>query len=90
MAVTPTSWCQATGLSSSTSLIRAGDRMRLRAGRILEMQARHPDGRMFAKGEFDTYRGSEQMTCWVLADAFLLHWLKDSNALARQANWNLP
>jgi hypothetical protein len=68
----------------------AADWMRLRAKRILEMQARHPDGRMFAKGEFDTYRGAEQMTCWVLADAFLLHWLKDSNSLSRQADWNLP
>ncbi|NLE57451.1 MAG: hypothetical protein GX616_03765 [Planctomycetes bacterium] len=69
---------------------RAGDWMRLRAGRILEMQARHPDGRMFAKGEFDTYGGAEQMTCWMLADAFLLHWLHDIQALSRRANWNRP
>ena len=68
----------------------AGDWMRLRAGRILEMQARHPDRRMFAKGEFDTYRGSEQMTCWVLADTFLLHWLSKSHALSPRANWNQP
>jgi hypothetical protein len=67
---------------------QAADWMRLRAKKILEMQARHPDGRMFAKGEFDTYRGAEQMTCWVLADVFLLHWLHDTGNLGRQANWN--
>ncbi len=67
---------------------KAGDWMRLRATRILEMQARHPDGRMFAKGEFDTYSGAEQMTCWVLADAFLLHRLHEQGAISRQANWN--
>ncbi|MGQ9648622.1 MAG: hypothetical protein ACUVXJ_00760 [Phycisphaerae bacterium] len=69
---------------------RAGDWMRLRAAKILEMQARHPDGRMFAKGEFETYGGAEQMTCWVMADAFLLHWLHDAQALSRQADWNQP
>lgn len=69
---------------------RASDWMRLRAGRILKMQSRHPDGRMFAKGEFDTYGGAEQMTCWVMADAFLLHWLHDAKSLSRQANWNQP
>jgi hypothetical protein len=67
---------------------KAGDWMRLRARRILEMQARHADGRMFAKGEFDTYRGAEQMTCWVLADAFLLHWLHERGAINQQADWN--
>ncbi len=69
---------------------RAGDWMRLRAGRILKMQSRHADGRMFAKGEFDTYGGAEQMTCWVMADAFLLHWLHDAKSLSRQANWKQP
>jgi hypothetical protein len=69
---------------------KASDWMRLRARRILEMQARHPDGRMFAKGEFDKYIGAEQMTCWVLADTFLLHWLHELHALSTQANWNQP
>lgn len=69
---------------------QAADWMRLRAGRILEMQGRHPDGRMFAKGEFETYGGAEQMTCWVMADAFLLHWLHDAQTLSRQADWNQP
>lgn len=69
---------------------KAGDWMRLRARRILEMQARYPDGRMFAKGEFETYGGAEQMACWVFADTFLLHRLHELNALNKQANWSQP
>lgn len=69
---------------------KAGDWMRRRARRILEMQARHPDGHLFAEGEFDTYGGAEQMTCWVLADAYLLHWLSDQHALSERADWNQP
>lgn len=69
---------------------RPAEWKRIRADRILAMQARHEDGRTFARGEFDTYRGAEQMACWVYADTFLLHWLRDRKAISRQANWNDP
>ncbi len=39
---------------------------------VLErMQARHPDGNLFAPGEFVTYRGHEQHAGWLLATAML-------------------
>ncbi len=69
---------------------RAAEWKRIRAERILTMQARHPDGRTFAKGEFDTYRGVEQIQCGLYADSFLLHWLRDRNAISKTANWNAP
>lgn len=62
--------------------------MRLRADRILQMQARHADGHLFAPGEFDTYRGAEQMACWLFADAFLLHRLHECSQIGKQADWN--
>jgi hypothetical protein len=48
--------------------------LRLRADRIEAMQARHPDGKLYAPGEFDTYPGREQMAAWQLADAYLFFW----------------
>ncbi len=59
----------------------------LRAKKILKMQSRHPDGHMYAKGEFDTYPGQEQMVLWVLSDVYLLQWLADQNAIAKKENW---
>ncbi|MDR2469419.1 MAG: hypothetical protein LBD27_02925 [Tannerella sp.] len=50
---------------------KAVDWMRIRADKIEAMQARHSNGSLFAKGEFETYPGCEQMTAWVLADAWL-------------------
>lgn len=69
---------------------RAADWMRVRAERILAMQARHPDGRTWAKGEFETYRGCEQMACWLFADAFLVQWLQQNLAIGKRGNWNQP
>lgn len=66
---------------------RAAHWRELRARRILEMQSRHPDGRMYADGEFDRYPGREQMIFWMIADAHLLQWLADRNALTGKANW---
>ncbi len=60
---------------------------KLRAQRILKMQSRHPDGRMYAEGEFKTYPGREQMVLWMLSDAHLLQWLADHNALTKKKNW---
>jgi hypothetical protein len=59
----------------------------LRAKKILQMQARHADGRMYAHGEFSRYPGREQMVLWMLSDVYLLQWLGDHNALAKKANW---
>jgi hypothetical protein len=62
--------------------------MRLRAARMLAMQARHADGRLYAKGEFDTYPHSEAVAAQVIADSFLLHWLHAAGAIRGQKNWN--
>ena len=61
--------------------------MGIRAKKILEMQSRHPDGRMFAKGEFDSFPGREQGAAWAFADAYLLFWLHEQKAFARKGNW---
>lgn len=66
---------------------KASSWMRIRAKKILEMQSRHPDRRMFADGEFDTFPGREQQTARQLADAYLLFWLHEQKALLPQSNW---
>lgn len=66
---------------------RAGEWMRVRTEKILAMQARHADGRMYAKGEFDTFDGREQMTVWLFADAYLLKWLKAQGVLSGKKAW---
>ncbi len=60
---------------------------KLRAEKILEMQSRHADGRMYAQGEFDSYPGREQMVLWMLGDSYLLQWLADRKAIAKKGNW---
>lgn len=64
--------------------------MRIRAQRILDMQARNGDGSMFAPGEFTTYKGHEQMAAWQLGDAYLLFWLHAHKAIpsTRQSGHN--
>jgi len=59
----------------------------LRSKRILKMQSRHDDGRMYAEGEFSRYPGREQMVLWMISDAHLLQWLADHDALAKKKNW---
>ncbi|QBG49150.1 hypothetical protein EGM51_17760 [Verrucomicrobia bacterium S94] len=56
---------------------KASEWRRLRGERMLEMQLRHADGRLYAPGEYDTYKGVEQMVFWMMADAHLLQWLSD-------------
>ncbi len=62
----------------------------LRAQRLQEMQARHPDGHLYDPGEFDTYQGREQLAAWQFSDAYLLLWLKAQGKLSLEANWLAP
>ena len=64
--------------------------MRLRAPKMLEMQQRHEDRRMFAKGEYDTYEGAEQLAMWCIADAYLALWLNAHHAMSPTGNWLAP
>jgi hypothetical protein len=66
---------------------RAATWMRLRATKMLEMQHRHEDRRMFARGEYETYPGAEQWVTWCIADAFLALWLDAHNAMGTKSNW---
>lgn len=66
---------------------KAVDWMRLRAKRILAMQARHPDGHLWEEAEYPTYPGKEQMVGWQAGDAYQLFWLRDHHALSKQGNW---
>jgi hypothetical protein len=66
---------------------KASSWMRVRAKEILQMQSRHPGGRMFAKGEFDGFPGREQLAAWQFADAYLLFWLHEQNLLSPKGNW---
>jgi hypothetical protein len=67
---------------------RAAEWLPIRSQRLLEMQARHPDGHLFAKGEFTTYPGCESEIAWGFADTLLLTWLHDRGALLAEADWN--
>jgi len=66
---------------------RAAHWRELRARRILQMQARHADGRLYADDEFTSYPSREQMVFWMVGDAHLFQWLADRHALAKKANW---
>ena len=66
---------------------KAAHWMNLRAAKMLQMQQRHPDGRMFAPGEYDTYPGAEQMMAWLLADALLALRLDAYQLLGKPADW---
>ena len=66
---------------------RAQDWMRIRAAKILEMQARHPSRRVWAPGESDAWVGSEQTDCGRLGNAFLALWLHDQEHPVNKANW---
>jgi hypothetical protein len=66
---------------------RARDWMRVRAAKILEMQRRHPDRRIWAKGEFDTWPGREQTACGGLGASFLALWLEAQHYPVQKANW---
>jgi hypothetical protein len=68
----------------------AAEWMRLRAEKMLAMQARHADRRMYAKGEWETYPQPEAASAWMIADAFLLHWLHATGSIPAKANWLAP
>lgn len=68
-------------------LPKASDWVKLRAERILSFQTRHADGHMYEPGEYDTYKGVEQMIFWMCADAHLLYWLADQKAISPKSNW---
>jgi len=65
----------------------ASEWMQIRGNRILDMQNRHKDGRIYAPGEFDRYMGREQLALWTLSDAYLLQWLAAHDALSAKGNW---
>ena len=60
---------------------KASEWMRIRANRILKMQARHSDGHMYTHEEYPTYPGCEQMVAWLGGDAYLLFWLNAHHAI---------
>jgi hypothetical protein len=66
---------------------RAQDWMRVRAAKILEMQQRHPDRRVWAAGEADAWPGREQTACGRLGAAFLVLWLEAQHYPIRKTNW---
>jgi len=66
---------------------KASEWMRLRADRMLVMQNRFRDRHMYARGEFNTYEGREQLAAWQLAEAFLLFWLDAHGAVSPRSNW---
>lgn len=67
---------------------QAAEWIPLRAERLLAMQARHEDGRLFAPGEYETYKGCEQMATLNFAQALLLNWLRDQDRMQPVGNWN--
>ena len=54
------------------------------------MQARHADRRMYAPGEWETYPHPEAASAWMIADAFLLHWLHATGSIPAKTNWLGP
>jgi hypothetical protein len=49
------------------------------------MQSRHSDGKMYAREEFTTYPGCEQMAAWQLSDAYMFFWLHSHKAIATKS-----
>lgn len=74
-------------LGYDKKLPKAADWRKLRGERILEMQSRHENGRMYANGEYTNYWGAEQMVFWMFADAHFLQWLDDHKAISKKKNW---
>ena len=65
----------------------ARDWMRLRAKRILQRQQKHDDRRIYGPGEFTRHPPREQDAAWLIADAFLLQWLRAHGGISRKGNW---
>lgn len=69
---------------------RARDWMKVRAERMLAMQARFPSGSMYAKEEHPAPYPNDQMVAWQMGDALLLLWLQGQNALNPKGRWLTP
>lgn len=74
-------------LEYDKNLVKVSEWRKLRGERILELQSRHKDGRMYKDGEFDNYWGKEQMIFWMISDAHMLQWLADRQAVSKKSNW---
>jgi hypothetical protein len=61
--------------------------MRLRAARLLAMQARHPDGHAWTPSEAKGAYPNDSMLAWQMGDACLLLWLKGRHAISPVGNW---
>jgi hypothetical protein len=61
--------------------------MPLRAAKILEMQQRHRDRRIWAAGEFNSWPGREQTACGRIGAAYLALWLDAQHYPVRRGNW---
>jgi hypothetical protein len=66
---------------------RARDWMKVRAERMLAMQARFPTRSMYAKEEHPAPYPNDQMVAWQMGDALLLLWLQGQNALSPKGKW---
>jgi hypothetical protein len=69
---------------------KAKDWMKVRAQRMLAMQARFPSGSMYAKEEHPAPYPNDQMVAWQMGDALLLLWLQGQDALKPQGQWLTP
>lgn len=58
-----------------------------RLDRILEMQSRHSDGKLYAPGEFDTWSTREAYALQTVTNLWLLGWLDAQDQVSAQGNW---
>jgi len=65
----------------------AREYMRLRAARLLAMQARHPDGHAWTREEATGAYPNDSMLAWQMGDACLLLWLDGHRAIGPVRNW---
>lgn len=61
---------------------------RARLDRMLQMQSRHADGRLYAQGEFDSWLPKEAYALEVLSRVWMIDWLDKQDALNAPSNWN--
>jgi hypothetical protein len=69
---------------------RAKEWMKVRAEKMLAMQARFPTGSMYARDEHLSAYPNDQMVAWQMGDAVLLLWLQGQNALHPKGKWLTP
>jgi hypothetical protein len=61
---------------------------RARLDRMLQMQSRHSDGRLYAPGEFDSWLPKEAYALEVMSRVWMVDWLDKQDALNAPSNWN--